>query len=179
MATLQNGLDRIQQIRHTKETLAAYIKQRIATAAQELSRAGDTAVHCEIANEALHKLTVLLYAADSDGWRANVDSVTGRILVVVPWGSRGFASWALRKWEADVLRSILIARSGQREPRPALFDYSPELRTWFLNTGAYGSLAHAQHYLQREPISLALWRAHYAKWKQGQRDEYARHLRQP
>ena len=169
---LQTGLARVQEVRFT-ESPTAYIKKRIGQAAQELSRAGDTAVHCEIVNEALCKVTDLLYTTDSDGWRANVDSVTGRIMVVLPWGSTGFATWGLRKWEADVARSILIARSSQREPRPALFDYSPELRTWFLNTGDYGKLVHAQHYLQREPVSLALWRAHYARWKQGQASEFA------
>lgn len=170
--SLQNGLDRIQEVRFT-ESPSAYIKARIAQAAKELSLAGDMALHVAIANEALCKVTALLYETAGDNWLCNVDSVTSRILVVVPWGSKGFASWGLRKWESDVLRSILIARSGQREPRPALFDYSPELRTWFLATDSYGNLALAQRFLAKEPVTVDLWRAHYDGWKQQQCSEHA------
>ena len=160
MMELQTGLERVQVIRNGA-TPAAFVKQRIAQTAQELSRAGDVALHVELCNEALHKAAVLLYERDSDGAWANVDSVSERVLVPMPWGSSGWQKWGLRRWEATVLRSILIARSSATtQPRPALLGYNAECRTWHVDIGNYGTLALAQRFLAVEPIRLQDWRQH-------------------
>ncbi len=157
-------LERIPNIR-TLETPGVYLKQRLAKTAQELSLRGEAQAHVEIVNEALCKVTELLYQADTDNSFANVDNRTFRILVPLAWGSDGFKMWGIRQWEADVLRAILITRStAQDAKRPALFDFGTVSRRWFLNVSDYGSYDLALRFLQREPVTLATWRLFSAQW---------------
>lgn len=156
-------LERIPGIREA-ETPGHYIKKRLAKTAQELSLRGDLQAHVEIINEALCKVTELLYQADTDGSFANVDHKTYRILVPVAWGSDGFKLWGIRQWEADVMRAILIDRSNQKNKRPALYDFSTVNKRWFLNVSDYGSYELAQRFLQREPVTLATWRIFSTQW---------------
>lgn len=140
-----------------------FVKQRIAKAAEELNRAGDMAAHVEIANEALCKLAVILYQCDSDGVYANIDNRTHRLLIPAPWGSLGWKHWEVRKWEAEILRAILMARVVK--PRHiALFDYSAETRTWHLNIVSYPALDKAQAYLQHCAVTLTEWRMYADKY---------------
>lgn len=133
-----------------------YVRQRIAESAAELSHKGYLAARLEIISEALHRLCGVLYELDSDGGLANVDRVTHRILVPLPWGSSGWNRWSLRAWEAEALRNILRTRqASEARIRPPLFDYNDEGWTWHLNYSDYPGLAAAQFYLQREPIRLA------------------------
>lgn len=159
---LSQIVDRKNEIRTLPEP-PAHVKQRIAQAAQELSRAGDIATHVEIANEALTKFAYMLYQREADNVLANVDARTGRLLVPAPWGNAGWKRWGLRHWEAVVLRSVLMARVADRK-RPALFDYNADSRTWFLNVSDYGVIESATHYLQRAAISLAEWRQHSTQY---------------
>lgn len=160
---LTQVVDRKNEIRTLPEP-PAHVKQRIAQAAQELSRAGDIATHVEIANEALTKFSYMLYQREADNVLANVDQRTGRLLVPAPWGDAGWKRWGLRHWEAVVLRSVLMERIADRK-RPCLFDYSAQSRTWFLNVADYGALAGAEHYLSRSPITLAEWRKHSTQYR--------------
>ena len=149
-------VDRKHEIRAAAPPASA-IKQRIAQAADELSRAGSLALHVELANEALTKFTLMLYQREQDGGWANIDTRTHRLLVPAPWGSAGWRVWGLRKWEGAVLRAIMLDRVNDTR-RPCLFDYNGEARLWHLNVTAYGVIEAAQHYLQRSPITLAEWR---------------------
>ena len=81
----------------------AHVKQRLAQAATDLNRAGMLQAQCEVVNEALCQLATMLYAKDSDGALANVDTRTGRLLVPAPWGDTGWKLWGLRQWEARIL----------------------------------------------------------------------------
>ena len=163
MDFIESTLERIPGIRQA-ELPGHYIKQRLAKTAQELSLRGEAQAHCEIVNEALCRVTQLLYEADTDGTFANVDHKTYRILIPLAWGSDGFKMWGIRQWEADVLRAILIDRSAQNSKRPALYDFSPVSRRWFLNVSDYGSYDLAQRFLQREAVTLATWRLFSAQW---------------
>ena len=149
-------IDRKNEIRSMAQP-AGMVKQRIAQAAQDLSRAGSMALHVEMANEALCKFTAMLYQRDTDGTWANVDAITHRLLVPAPWGSAGWKRWGLRKWEGAVLRSIMLDRVRDSR-RPCLFDYNAEGRTWHLNLVDYPTLDAADHYLKRGAISLPEWR---------------------
>jgi hypothetical protein len=152
---LINLVDRKATIRKLSEP-TAHVKQRIATAAEELSRAGDIAQHVEIANEALCKFTYMLYQKDTDGAWANVDSRTHRLLIPAPWGNAGWKRWGLRNWEAVVLRCVLMARLT--DPRPPLFEYNTDSRTRFLNVSDYATLQAATFVLERGAITVAEWR---------------------
>ena len=92
-----------------------YVRSRIAEAADALSLKGTMAGRVELANESLSKLVVLVYEADTDRKANNVDLVSLRILIPLPWGSMGWRHWGLRAHEANVLRAIMLGR--QRSPK--------------------------------------------------------------
>lgn len=144
---------------------AGMVKQRIAQAAQDLNRAGNMALHVELANEALTKFVIMLYYKDQDGGWANIDGRTHRLLVPAPWGSAGWKYWGLRNWESRILRCVMLERVRDAK-RPCLFDYNGEARIWHLNVLDYPAIEAAQHYLQRSPITLAEWRRHDNAYKQ-------------
>jgi len=154
---IEQLIDRKVTIRGASPT--AHVRQRIAQAADELNRAGAMAARVELVNEALCKFAILLYQKDTDGTFANIDSVTGRVLVCAPWGSAGWQWWGLRNWEARVLRSILMSRLTDAK-RPPLFDYGNN--TWYLDRSHYRSIGQAQHHLEQAPVTVSEWRT-YAK----------------
>ena len=134
----------INALRDRKETIrqarpAGYVRQRLADAAEQLNLAGRLAERVELVNEVLCSLATLLYLPDSDGRPANVDSVTFRLLVPAPWGSRGWRRWGLRAHEAETLRCVLLdrQRSYRTGQRPPLFTYDADSRSWYLNVGDY------------------------------------------
>jgi len=156
-------IDRKVLIRGSSPT--AHVRQRIAQAADELNRAGTIAARVELVNEALCKFAILLYQKDTDGTLANVDGVTGRVLVCAPWGSAGWQRWGLRNWEARVLRSVLMARLHDAK-RPPLFDYGNN--TWYLNRAHYRSVGQAQHQLEQAPVTVSEWRNHAKRYAESE-----------
>jgi hypothetical protein len=156
MMELLTIIDRKNEVRQLPAP-AQYVKQRIAQAAQELSKAGDMALHVELANESLCNFVVMLYQWDQDGVWPNIDNVTHRLRVPAPWGSLGWKKWGLRKWEALILRRILMGRVGKARHTP-LFDYNSDTRTWHLNLTNYATLDRANAYLKHCSVSLAEWR---------------------
>jgi hypothetical protein len=144
-----------------------YVKQRIAEAAHQLSRAGAMAARCELVNEALHRLVHLLYEADTDGGPANVDRVTLRLLPPAPWGSAGWRRWGLRAWEAETLRHILRERQATFKPGklPPLFVYDHDLRYWTLNAHDYPTIEAAEKWLKQCPVTLAEWRQYAERYR--------------
>ncbi len=149
--------DRKQMLRAAANPPAA-IRQRIASAADELNRAGLMAARVELLNEALCKFTTMLYTRDTDGALANIDSPTGRLLVCAPWGAAGWRKWGLRNYEARVLRAALMGRMG----KDCLFDYGSQ--AWFLNRQDYRTLAMALHYLETKPVTVSEWRKYASKY---------------
>ena len=150
-------IERTQQIRDVATDPSRAIKQRMAEAAAELSRAGDNQQRVELLNEAVLAMTKLCYEADPDGQPANIDSRTYRLLVPAPWGRAGWKRWGLRAWEAEILRQILIVRCQMRRVEP-LFDYNTEARTWHVNMQHYSRLDVALMYWKQNPVTLREWR---------------------
>lgn len=152
-----NVLERKPEIRRSSP--GAYVRQRVAAAAADLSRAGRMAARVELVNEALCHLVELLYLVDSDGARANVDAVTFRLLIPAPWGSAGWRKWGLRKREGAAFNRIMRRRVDGWTPaqRPPLFKY--DYHQWFLNAFDYPTVEAAGWWLQKQPITLKEWRA--------------------
>lgn len=152
---LQQIIERVADIRNAKPTPAT--RQRVAESAASLSQSGDMQLRLEMAIEALAALIVILYEKDGDGWPANVERRTGKILVPVPWGARADL-WALRRLESRALRTVLMHRV--REPRrlAPLFDYSDDNRRWYLNTHDYPTAERALAWLKKDAPSLSEWR---------------------
>lgn len=145
-----------------------HIKQRMAANTAEMDKSGEAAMHCEVLNEALLKLVALLYKRDEDGILANMDAMTGRILIALPWGDSGYKRWGLHSREAICLRHILMTRLSANHARH-LFDYSPESRTWFVNVVHYPDVDRAMAYLQRKPILTGEWRTAASEYRQKRR----------
>jgi hypothetical protein len=151
--------ERKPEIRESKPR--EYIKQRIADSAAQLSRAGVLLARVELVNEALCRLTELVYQPDTDGAMANVDPATLRLLIPAPWGRAGCARWGLRQHEARTLGRILRQRQAAFKPghgRPPLFVYDDVARVWTVNLGDYETLQAAQWWLQKSPITVREWR---------------------
>lgn len=150
-------IERTQTIRELASNPDKAIKQRMAQAAAELSRAGSNQTRVELLQEAVLAMTKLCYEVDPDGQPANIDSRTHRLLVPAPWGRAGWKRWGLRAWEAEILRQILIVRCQMRRVEP-LFDYNTEARTWHVNMQHYSRLDLALLYWKQYPITLKEWR---------------------
>lgn len=150
--------------RHIDTNPAKYVRKRLADSAAELSKAGSLAATCVVLNDALRQFVELLYEQDTDGSLANVDQVTGRILVPCPWGSAGWRRWGLRAWEAEALRHILRSRPADGQ-RPALFAYNADANTWHLQLADWPHVAGAHFYLDRQPVKPAELRAAQSRYR--------------
>ena len=159
------------------EAPGAYLKERVAAVAANLSLSGEVARQCAVINEALLKAVALLYEKDADGAWANVDCITYRIRVPMPWGSVGWRLWGLRQWEGRVLRSLLIRRAqvGQGAVRPALFDYNAEGNTWHLDVQSYVTPELATRFMQKESIKLGEWRRYARMFQEAEARRKKRH----
>lgn len=150
-------IERTQQIREAMPL--PNVKQRLAAAAQELSKAGDNQARVEWLNESVLALTMELYATDPDGAPCNIDRATYRLLIPAPWGRAGWRKWGLRYWEADMLRRILVVRGQLQRVKP-LFDYNDMTRQWYLNYHDYPRLDLGLLYWKANPVTLKEWRTH-------------------
>jgi hypothetical protein len=128
-------------------------------AADNLSRHNVDAATCEVLNEALARLVQLAYEVDTGGL-CNIDGVTGRFLIPLPFGRNGAAKWGIRPQEANILRQILF--DWQTEP-PALLIYERSRRSWFVNLVEFGSVGIAKAWIRSHQISVALYRSARAK----------------
>jgi hypothetical protein len=155
-----NGIVRIIE---RKERIAQASPTRhtnIQRAAQSLSRRNVDQAITELLNEALGRLTVLCYERGDDGQLVNVDGVTGRVLVPLPWGKAGYAKWGLSPSEGDTMRAIMFTRQRNGVP---LFFFDRSRRAWFVNLEDYpdGEVVLAQ--IQEWEIGVAEYREARAK----------------
>lgn len=133
-------------------------RQRMAQENVELSRLAYYRELVSIADETLFKLASVLYEVDDQAVLINVDPVTHRILLPLPWGDDGWRIWkAFRHNEAVALRGVLLARVRESRWVP-LFDYNDTTRKWHLSAKDYGNAEHAQGYLKSCPIQVSEWR---------------------
>lgn len=123
--------------------------------AQNLSRRGVAMAKVELMNQALATAVDLCLEEDPDGRPANVDHVTGIVLVPLPWGEAGYKLWGLRITECRQMRYILRHRAER--DRPPLFDYHPDMRRWVF--GRTWTRRSAASYINLAPITLAEYRA--------------------
>jgi hypothetical protein len=127
--------------------------------AETLSKRNVDQATCEVLNEALARLVQLAYETDAGGL-CNIDGVTGRFLIPLPFGRNGSAQWGIRPSEANVLRQILF--DWQTEP-PALLHYERSRRAWFVNLAEFGSAGIAKAWLRAHQVTVGLYRTARAK----------------
>lgn len=127
----------MEEFTERKESIAATTlqasRQRVGNVAEALSRRGQMKARAELCNEAVGALIRLCYEADTDGFAANVDTVTGRILIPLPWGERGYQKYSLRSTEQRVLRRYMLDLQDHKPAGAPVFAYDPTSRCWYLN----------------------------------------------
>ena len=134
----------------------------IQRAAEALSRKVVDAATVEVLNEALARLTLLVYEHGDDGQLVNVDSATGKLLIPLPWGKKGYTKWGLSDSEADAMRLIMLTRMRVGLP---LFHFDRSRRAWFLNLAEYPDGGPVLAQLKEWEISGAEYRQARAKGK--------------
>lgn len=157
VATVERTMKRKPVVAGAVATINAYVDQRVGQAADNLSRGAIVKSRIVLANQALVGLIDLLYELDESGHPVNVDPITRRILIPLPWCAGGWKRWKLRNHEARTLRKVFERRMRATE-RIAMFLYSGESNRWHLNR-RYGSKEAGLQYLIQQPITVAEWRA--------------------
>lgn len=137
--------------------------------ATNLSRRGVASAKVELFNHVVAAAVDLCLECDPDGRPANVDHITGVVLVPLPWGEAGYKMWGLRITECRALRYILRQRAEVH--RPPLFDYDPTLRRWVF--GQTWTRNTAAMYLRNAEITLAEYRR---AWDAGRTAWAAQHM---
>jgi hypothetical protein len=127
--------------------------------AETLSKRNVDAATCEVLNEALARLVQLAYEVDTGGL-CNIDGVTGRFLIPLPFGRNGHARWGIRPQEANILRQILF--DWMQESQPLLF-YDWVRHSWFVNLDHFGSIGIAKAWLRSHQVTVGLYRSARAK----------------
>lgn len=127
----------IEQFAERKEGIASSTlragRQRLGNVAAALSLRGQMKARAELCNEAVGVLIKLCYQADTDGGPANVDIVTGRVLVALPWGEKGHRAYGLRSTEQRALRCYMQDLQDHKPAGAPIFTYDPLSRSWYLN----------------------------------------------
>ena len=129
-------------------------RKRLAVDAEYLSQSGDLQARLDVCISAMAGLIKVLYTTDADDLLIHVD-VTDRIMIPVPWGSSGWRAWGLRKWEAGLLRAVLIGRCQRKGD--VLFGY--DRNQWYLDTEQFPTMETALQWLKRHGPTLREWRA--------------------
>ena len=167
------------EVRRESRTVYRFAQQRTFAHAARLSNLARAKASAEVANEALHAVIVLAYETLPDGSPVNVDSVTGDMLISVPWSAKNYAAFGLRRSEADILRAYLMRLAelaSKGEKAPPLFTYDPLARRWALNRADYPTFETAEAWLRRYQMSPQGW-LKWADWLRKKRRQWYARLR--
>jgi hypothetical protein len=130
----------------------------IQRAAEALSLRNADAAIVELFSEAMQRLTLLAYEVDDHGY-CNIDAVTWRILIPLPFGRMGHRRWGITPSESVILREMVQRRQLGRDGRaPGLWLYDRTRRCWRLNLFDFDTLADGQKYWQKWPLSVQEYR---------------------
>lgn len=151
---MSNSIVRVAECKGDIAQAAPARHTTLRKAAESLSLRNIDQAVIELFMEALSRLVDLCFEEDSGGF-CNIDSVTNRILIPLPWGRNGHNAWGIRPQEANVLRAIV----GARQRQPGLFLYDTSRRCWRVNLYDYSSREVAMRYLTRYPVGIGEYRA--------------------
>lgn len=126
--------------------------------AENLSRKNvDTAI-VELYMEVMQRLTLLAYER-SEGMLCNVDPITKRFLIGLPFGRNGHSKWGLSRNEGILMREMMQQRQAQTPDRPpGLWQYDRTRKNWLLNLFDYDTVEDAQRYWAKYPLTIGQYR---------------------
>lgn len=122
---------------------------------EDVSRKARLAARAAVIMEALQRLTVLVYEADSLGRRYNID-VDGRITCAYPMGRTGHTAFGMVRSEWMILRQwlqVCARRATRGADAPPLYVYDADAKAWFLNIFDYPAPAAAWTWLERHQMT--------------------------
>jgi hypothetical protein len=161
MAVIMNEYNGIIRTMERKSDVVEVRPERFSTvqrAAQALSRRNADGAVVELFAECMQRLTLLAYERDDDGY-VNIDPVTRRILIPLPYGKAGHRRWGITSSESVILREMIQQRQGQTADRPpGLWLYDRTRRCWRLNLFDWDTLQDGQRYWSRWPLTVAEYR---------------------
>jgi hypothetical protein len=153
-----NGILHTLSRKESVQGLQPSRRTAVARLAASLSRKTIDMAIVELYMEVMQRLTQLAYE-QSAGMLCNVDPVTHRFLIAAPFGRNGHKRWGLSRSEGIILREMIQTRQAQTDDRPpGLFFYDRTRRSWIANLFDYDTLADAQRYWQRHPLTVQQYR---------------------
>ena len=144
-----NTVEQIENIRNSADHLLKKQLQKVADDVSNSVRVGNKILFF---NELLSALTNIMYEKQNNRF-VNLDEISFRILIPVPWGASGYKLWHLKQWESEILRSILFLRMDNRLV-PPLYLYADEQRRWVMNIIDYPTLVDAFRYVKTYQINI-------------------------
>lgn len=133
-------------------TIDSYVRQREQIAADALNRLTTEQRYVVAAQEALLRLSQLCYVQVGSRY-VNIDNLTWRILIPLPWSRRSCQLYGLREWEARNLGNLIMARQEGRGP--ALFLYGDT--RWYINIADYPDIETAVAYWDKRRLMVDEW----------------------
>lgn len=137
-------------------TVDAYARQREQVAADALNRLATEQRYVVASMDAVLRLTELCYVMVGNR-TVNIDNLTWRIVINVPWSKSGGKHYGLREWESRVLRGVMVGRSQQTRRRP-LFSFGNG--RWYLNLDDYPAIDVAIDYWRNNKLTIDEWLIH-------------------
>jgi hypothetical protein len=123
--------------RQTGYKMPAYATDKGRRRAEDVSRRAYYTDLAAMLQSRLNDVLGLCYDTGPGGFLLNVDDVTGRILVPVPWSSHNHRDWGLWRSEADIMR-LCLRHLRTKQAGPFWFD--KDARRWALDLGRYPAL---------------------------------------
>lgn len=154
-------LSRLPMIRfaNPKQITRDFFKKE-ATRQQMLNTAAQRII---LMNEALSNFITKVYECDHYNHLINFDARSNRIMIPVPWGSRGHRHWGLTRPESYILRAIMFRRQDDSFGRPPLFYYVERTRSWALNYVNYQTIESAMYWLRACKVRIEDYRMEIEK----------------
>lgn len=154
------GIEETDLIRDN--SIESLVKRLVQKTSDQIDRSNETALTVNKFNECLLKIIDLIFK-QTDNQYVNIDYVTHKILIPLPWGSNGYKVWGLRQYESEIFRKIMLAISEGKRRDKIMFFYSKESRCWFFNLEKFSTLEVAITYTPT--INNATYQTHYLAYK--------------
>lgn len=142
-------VDRIKSVSSSGDLI---LRKRLLEIADNVSNSARTSNRLLFFNEVIFSITSILYEKNNNRL-ININELSGKILIPVPWGANGCREWGVTRWEAGILRNILFVKMRSIEIVP-LYQYADDLKRWTINLIDYPTADKALEHIKKHPINV-------------------------